>query len=95
MVGGMMAARYGKIHTKARDLMVDIVGLLDPGRRKSVHPQQMMGHPQARVFKRIAIERYGFAAVRKIVELAGLDCLPDFSFGDKFPVVHGSIFSVT
>ena len=55
----------------------------------------MMGHPQARVFKRIAIERYGFAAVRKIVELAGLDCLPDFSFGDKFPVIHGSIFSVT
>jgi hypothetical protein len=28
--------------------------------------------------------------VQKIVELAGLESFPDFSFGDEFPVVHGS-----
>jgi hypothetical protein len=33
--------------------------------------------------------------LRKVIELAGVDCLPDFSFGDEFPMVHSSIFSVT
>ena len=90
MVGGAPATRFSKIQTKARDLLVDMVRLLDPRRRKTVHPQQMMGHPQARVFIWIAVERYRFAVVREIIELASLECFPDFSFGDEFPVVHRS-----
>ena len=88
MVGGVPATRFGKTQTKARDLLVDIVRLFDPGRRKPVRAQQMMGHPQARVFKRIAVEWYGFAVLRKVIELAGLECFPNFSFRDEFPVVH-------
>src|ERR1700680_3974328 len=78
-VGGAAATRFSKIHTKARDLLVDIVRLFDPGWRKPVRAQQMMSHPQAWVFKRSAVERYGLAVPRKIIELAGLECFPDFS----------------
>ena len=70
--------------------LIDFLRLLNPGGRKSIDSKQVMRHPHAWI--RIGIEFHGPAFVREVIELAGLDRLPDLTLRDGFPLVQISVW---
>ena len=82
-------ARVTKIAAKTADGCIDVLGFLDPRRRKTIHTEQMMRHPQARVGIDIQLDR--LALTREVIERAGLDRLPDLPLRDGFPLVQSSV----
>ena len=81
-------ARFPKIRAKAVDRGVNVLGFLDPGRRETIHAEQMMRHPQARIGVDIELDRLALA--REVIELAGLDRLPNLPLRDGFPLIQTS-----
>ena len=94
--GGDSVASTGvlKIGSQFQRGTVDLARFFDPGWCESVHAQQMVRHPEIRIFERILIQRDRLAFGGQIFERTRLHRLPDFSFGDALPLVH-SFFSVT
>lgn len=82
-------ARAPKIGAKTAHRCIDVLGFLDPRRCKTIHAEQMMRHPQARI--RVYIELDWLALAREVIELASLDRLPNLSLRYGFPLIQTSV----
>jgi hypothetical protein len=93
--GGDSVASTGvrEIGSQSQRGTINLARFFDPGWGESVHAQQVMRHPEIRIFKRILIQRNWLTLRRQIVERAGLHRFPDLSFGDALPSVHYSLLS--
>lgn len=70
--------------------LIDFLRLLNPGGRKSIDSKQVMRHPHAWIW--VGIELNALPFVREVIELAGLDRLPDLTLRDRFPLVQISVW---
>ena len=78
----------GKFGSQPQTGTIDLARFFDPGWRESVDAQQMMRHPETRIFERIFVKGNRLALRGQILERAGLHGFPDLSFGDALPLVH-------